>query len=197
MRVAAGEIRDLVLSFQLCEGFPLRGVMPNYLRDSLSHNHGSLIEWLNPDYQARPSGPRKVRVALVQKRRRKVADLDDFARRVDYFTDIAADYRSDFVLFPEFFTVPLLSCMQVRTPQEGIRQLARFAGRFRKLIQGMARRHGLTIIAGSHPVLADKRIENVATVFLPDDRSIDQPGVHITPNEKRWWGISGGTRLGA
>lgn len=48
--VARGERRDLVLSFQLREGFVLRGVMPSYLKDSRSKNYASLIEWLNPQH---------------------------------------------------------------------------------------------------------------------------------------------------
>lgn len=51
-RVVRGEQRDLVLSFQLREGFALRGVMPGYLKDSRSKNYASLIEWLNPDHPA-------------------------------------------------------------------------------------------------------------------------------------------------
>ncbi len=194
-RVAAGELRDLTLSFQIREGFVLRGVIPNYLNDPHSLNYASLIEWLNPDYTAAVKGPRKVRVACVQKQMRKVADFADFARQVTYFTDIAADYRSDFVLFPEFFTVPLLSAMDLKTPQEGIRQLTKYTAKFRAHMQSLARRYGLTIIAGSHPVMKQKRIENVAMVFLPDGRCVEQPKVHITPNEKRWWGISGGRGL--
>jgi GNAT superfamily N-acetyltransferase len=50
-RVVRGELRDLVLSFQLREGFVLRGIMPGYLNDPRSMNYASLIEWLNPDYQ--------------------------------------------------------------------------------------------------------------------------------------------------
>ncbi len=196
-QVVAGELRDLVLSFQIREGFVLRGVMPNYLKDPHSHNHGSLLEWLNPKYKPTAKGPRKVRVACVQKQMRKVVDFDDFAQHVTYFTDIAADYRSDFVLFPEFFTVPLLSAMSVKTPQEGIRQLTKYTAKFRTHMQGLSKKYGLTIIAGSHPVMKDKRIENVAMVFLPDGRCVEQPKVHITPNEKRWWGISGGRGLRA
>ncbi|MEP6664145.1 MAG: GNAT family N-acetyltransferase, partial [Verrucomicrobiota bacterium] len=64
-RVLTGELRDLVFSFQLREGFVLRGVMPNYLRDPRSHNHANLIEWLNPDYKPPQTGARKVRVACV------------------------------------------------------------------------------------------------------------------------------------
>jgi GNAT superfamily N-acetyltransferase len=50
-RVVAGELKDLVLSFQLREGFVLRGVMAGYLRDARSRNYAALIEWLNPDYR--------------------------------------------------------------------------------------------------------------------------------------------------
>jgi predicted amidohydrolase/GNAT superfamily N-acetyltransferase len=196
-RVVSGEIRDLVLSFQVREGFVLRGVMPNYLKDPHSHNHASLIEWLNPAYKPTDKGPRKVRVACVQQQMRKVSDFEDYAHHVSYFTDIAADYRSDFVLFPEFFTVPLLSAMGVKTPQEGIRQLTRFTSKFKAHMQSLSKKYGLTIIAGSHPVMKGKHIENVAMVFLPDGRCVEQPKIHITPNEKRWWGISGGTGLRA
>lgn len=194
-RVELGEFRDLVLSFQLREGFVLRGVMPNYLRDPHSKNYASLIEWLNPDYKHPGKGPRKVRVACVQKQMRKVKDFDDFANRVAYFTDIAADYRCDFVLFPEFFTVPLLSCEQVRSPVEGIKRLATHTHKFRKLVTSLAKKYGITIIAGSHPVKMDGQIDNVAIVCLPDGRSVDQPKIHITPNEKKWWGITGGKGL--
>ena len=194
-RVAAGELHDLVLSFQLHQGFALRGVMPHYLHDPNSHNYASLIEWINPDHRRAAAGPRKVRVACVQQQMRKVTSFDDFARRVTYFTDIASDYRSDFVLFPEFFTVPLLSFLKVGSPQEGIRRLTDFTERFRKLMAKLAQRYGITIIAGSHPVLVEQHLENTSMVFLPDGRRVEQPKIHITPNEKRWWGITGGRGL--
>ncbi len=196
-RVARGEIYDLVLSFQLREGFQLRGVMPNYLYDRRSHNYASLIEWLNPDYKpVAREGERRVRVACVQYQFRKTRSFEDFARQVTYFTDIAADYHSDFVVFPEFFSVQLLSHLDALTPQEGIRKLADLEPRFRRLIRKLATSYGMTIIAGSHPVhKKPDRLENVAFVCLPDGSFAYQPKLHITPNERRTWGITGGNEL--
>ncbi len=194
-RVVAGEFRDLVLSFQLREGFQLRAVMPNYLRDAKSHNHASLIEWLNPDSRAYPKGPRKVRIACVQYQMRKVASFADFARQVSYFVDVAADYRSDFVLLPELFSVQLLSRLDAVSPQEGMLKLAGYTPRFKKLMAELATKYGLTIISGSHPVLAGQKLLNVAHVCLPNGSIVEQPKLHVTPNERRWWGISGGRSL--
>lgn len=196
-RVVAGEFRDLVLSFQLREGFQLRGVMPNYLRDAKSHNHASLVEWLNPDYKPRPTGARKVRLACVQYQMRKVGAFAEFARQVTYFVDVAADYQSDFVLLPELFSVQLLSRLDAISPQEGMKKLADYTPRFKKLMSELAVKYGLTIIAGSHPVLADKKLLNIAHVCLPDGSVVAQPKLHVTPNERKWWGISGGQTLGA
>jgi len=194
-RVAEGELRDLVLSFQLREGFRLRGVMPYYLRDPRSRNHASLIEWVNPDYKAPAGGPRKVRLACVQYQMRKVKSFHEFARNVTYFVDVAADYGADFVLLPELFTVQLLSQMDAQSPQDGMRRLAGYTGRFVQLMKRLATRYNLTLIAGSHPVFHGKRLLNVAHVCLPGGEVVTQSKLHITPNERRWWGISGGHDL--
>ncbi len=195
-RVAAGEFRDLVLSFQLGEGFQLRSVMPNYLRDPRSHHHASLIEWLNPDYRPRPAGARKVRVACVQYQMRKVSAFADFARQVSYFVDVAADYQSDFVLMPELFSVQLLSRLDAVSPQEGMKKLADYTPRFKKLMRELASKYGLTLVAGSHPVFVGPKLLNIAHVCLPDGHLVEQPKLHVTPNERKWWGISGGEKLG-
>lgn len=194
-RVADGELRDLVLSFQLREGFVLRGVMPHYLRDAKSHDHASLIEWLNPDYEAKPAGPRKVRVACIQYQMRKVHSFEQFKGQVSYFVDIAADYGSDFVLLPEFFSMQLLSQTDARTPREGMLALAAYAPDFTALLRELAVRYGMTIIGGSHPTEKDGALLNVCYIALPNGDLVEQPKLHITPNERKWWGIQGGDSL--
>lgn len=194
-RVVAGEIRDQVLSFQLREGFALRGVMPNYLIDAHSRNHASLIEWLNPDYKPPKKGPRKVRVACVQYHMRKVKSFADFARQTEYFIDVASDYDCDFVLLPELFTVQLLSQVDALSPQDGMKKLADYTPKFTKLMSELAVKFGLTIIAGSHPVYKHDKLYNIAHVCLPDGSTVEQPKLHVTPNERKWWGISGGHRV--
>ena len=49
-KVVSGEIEDLVLSFQLKNGFKFIKVLPNYMRDIRSLNNASFIEWINPKY---------------------------------------------------------------------------------------------------------------------------------------------------
>lgn len=196
-RVAAGEFRDLVLSFQLREGFSLRAVMPHYLRDAKSGNFASLIEWLNPDYQPPADGARKVRVACVQYQMRKLKSFAEFARQVTYFVEVAADYESDFVLLPELFTVQLLSQTEALSAQEGMRKLSDYTERFVELMKGLAMKHGMTIIAGSHPTLEGQKLLNISFTCLPSGQVVSQPKLHITPNERHWWGISGGNTLQA
>ena len=49
-KVVSGEIEDLVLSFQLKNGFKFIKILPNYMRDTRSLNNASFIEWINPKY---------------------------------------------------------------------------------------------------------------------------------------------------
>ena len=49
-KVVRGELKDLVLSFQLNNGFKFIKILPNYMRDSRSLNYASFIEWINPKY---------------------------------------------------------------------------------------------------------------------------------------------------
>lgn len=194
-KVKAGELKDLVLSFQLREGFEVRSVMKNYLRDVRSRNHASLIEWVNPDFRPRKRGSRKVRVSCVQYGMRKVKSFKEFSRQIEYFIDIAADYGSDFVLLPELFSVQLLSFSDTLSPMEGIRQFAEWAPKVRKLLSRMAVKYDITLVGGSHPAYRGDQIYNVCYICLPNGSVIEQDKIHITPNERKWWGIAGGNRL--
>ncbi|MEZ4635425.1 MAG: hypothetical protein R2873_09710 [Caldilineaceae bacterium] len=44
-RVVCGELYDPTLSFQLRNGFEVRGMLENYLEDSASDNWAALIVW--------------------------------------------------------------------------------------------------------------------------------------------------------
>lgn len=47
--VAAGELYDRTLTFQLDNGFEVRGVLPNYIEDSENDGWAALIVWENDD----------------------------------------------------------------------------------------------------------------------------------------------------
>jgi predicted amidohydrolase/GNAT superfamily N-acetyltransferase len=196
--VETGQRRDLVLSFQLREGFVVRGILRNYIRDPLTKNCATLIEWLNPDHRPRTSEQtRKVRVACVQYQVRRVNSFEDFADQAEYFVETAADYRADFVMFPELFSVQLLSqdSLKKLPSVEGIRELAKLEQPFMELMSRLAREYGLHVIAGTHPVSRNGAIYNVSPLFFPDGSHVLQPKLHITPSEKASWGITGGNEL--
>ncbi|MGJ8654441.1 MAG: GNAT family N-acetyltransferase [Opitutaceae bacterium] len=194
-KVKDGEIHDNVLSFQLKQGFLVRGILRNYIVDPMSHNLASLIEWLNPDYIPKEIST-KVRIACVQYQVRKIKNFEDFANQVEYFVETAADYKADFVLFPEFFSVQLLSVIEPLSAPDGIRKLANeFTEPFIELMSRMASKYGLYIIGGSHPIQREDKLQNECLIFDPDGRYVAQPKLHITPAEKKYWGISGGHEL--
>lgn len=140
---------------------------------------------------------RKVRVACVQYQMRKIANFDEFAVQVRYFVETASvDYGVDYLLFPEFFSVQLLSAMESAPPEDGIRELAKLEPEFRELMSSLACDFQTHIIAGSHPVLKDDGgLRNESIMFRPDGTFVSQPKLHITPWEKSCWGISGGNQL--
>lgn len=142
--------------------------------------------------------PANFRVACVPWRVDPVADFAAFARRARYFVKTAAtDYAAEIVLFPEFFTVPLLTTREPLVPSEGIRHLAReFTAPLTELMAGLAREFALPVVAGSHPVeQADGSLRNVSMIFSPDSHLLSQPKLHITPWETETWGIAGGDSL--
>ncbi len=198
-KVETGELRDSVLGFQLHEGFVVRGVLRNYIRDPRSRNCATLIEWLNPDFRPHAdTSTSKVRVAAVQYRVRGISSFEEFAEQIEYFVQTACDYRADFVLFPEFVTVQLLSQASLRnlSSVEGIERLSKMTDQVLELFSNLAKSYGLHIVAGTHPMpQPDGSLFNVCPLVMPDGRIEFQPKLHITPSERRYWGIRGGDSL--
>ncbi len=202
------EIRDPVLGFQTRNGFEVIGILKSYLpSDKPSLGYATHMLWRNPEVDAlspkarQPRGRTQnaVRIATVQYQVRKVKSFDDFAKQIEYFVDVAADYRADFVLFPELITIPLLSIEPKRlSPYESIQKITAYTDRFVNLMQDLAVSYNINIIGGSHPTrVASGDIENHAYVFLRSGAVYSQPKIHPTPNERHWWNIKGGDKLKA
>jgi GNAT superfamily N-acetyltransferase len=51
-KVASREIYDQTLTFQMDNGFELKGALENYLTDEATDNWSALIVWPNPDYRS-------------------------------------------------------------------------------------------------------------------------------------------------
>jgi len=208
--VAAGEQRDPVLTFQLRNGFEVIGLLPGYLpEDKESLGYGVHLLWRNPlapdekeEKRAKNYGgrlPDTIRVATVQYKQRRVSTFDEFVDLVRYFVDVAADYRADFVVLPELFSLQLLSMEdQELTPAQAIEALTKYRDPLRDALRDMAIRFNINIIGGSHPTkMPNGRVENICYVCLRDGEVHEQPKIHPTPNEVYWWNIEGGHTLHA
>jgi predicted amidohydrolase/ribosomal protein S18 acetylase RimI-like enzyme len=200
-RVTDKSLFDPVLTAQLANGFALAGLIPNYLpSDHESRGYATFLEWKNLDYR---SGKRKrfhrtvepVRIGAVQYHMRPVKDFDEFARQAEYFVDVAGDYQCDFLLFPELFTTQLLSCIAPERPGLAARTLASFTPQYLDLFATMAVKYDTNIIGGSQFVVEDDTLYNVSFFFGRDGMIGRQSKLHITPSERRWWGVTGGDRL--
>ncbi|MFV0372127.1 MAG: GNAT family N-acetyltransferase [Azonexus sp.] len=202
-------IRDSVVGFQMSNGFEPIGVLDNYDdTDNESCGYASHMVWRNARHIEHPPAAERtgelpakeiVRVATVQFQMRGISDPEDFRKQVEYFVDVAADYRSDFVTFPELFTLQLLSLEEKPLPpKQGVARIATYTEWFTEFMQDLAVRYNINIVGGSHPTrLENGEIRNVAYVFLRDGSVHAQDKIHPTPSEAYWWNIKGGTKLEA
>lgn len=206
-QVESGKIHDPVIRFQLANGFEPIGVLADYLpEDKRSKGFAAHMVWRNPYVEGDtpvkhrlPRGVESVRLATCQLQARAVKDFDEFMKNIEYFVDVAADYESDFIVFPELFTLQLLSFEERElSPQEAIETLTKYTPRIKKGFSEMALKYNINIIGGSHPTRADDGdIQNVAYVCLRDGSVHEQEKIHPTPNERYWWNIKGGDKIEA
>ncbi len=191
---------DPVLTTQLSNGFVLKRLIPNYLTtDKDSKGYATFLEWTNLDYA--PDTSRiyipvvPVRVCAVQFQMRMVKDFEDFATQCEYFVDVASDYRSDFIVFPEIFTTQLLSFLPTLRPALAMRRLSEFTPQFLDLFTKLAVKYNVNIIGGSHFTIEGDDLFNISYLFRRDGTLGKQYKLHITPNERRWWGVKPGHRV--
>jgi predicted amidohydrolase len=96
------------------------------------------------------------------------------------------------VLFPELFSMQILSYLRDPSPGRAVRRLAELTTDFENLFQRLSRDYQLYIIAGTHPVIQEGRLFNVAHLFAPSGRVFRQKKVHLTPVEKGPYHMSRG-----
>lgn len=200
-KVKRKEIYDPILSFQLSNDFDVKRLLSRYLpEDKKSHGYATLLEWDNIFYEEKAASIHEtdktiVRIGIVQWQMRTVHSLEDLVRQAEFFIESLSDYQSDFALFPEFFSAPLMGLSKNEYPVDDIRFLASFTDDILKRFSHFAVTYNINIVAGSMPVLEGNRLYNVA-YLLHRDGSIDtQYKIHITPHEKRDWVIDGGDTI--
>jgi predicted amidohydrolase len=139
---------------------------------------------------------RKVRVCAAQYMMRRIQSWEEFEQSVEFFVDTADIYHCHFLLFPELFTAVLFSVLpHDLEDRAAMLALAGMHDRYQDLLRTKAMERNLYIIGGSHPVLRDGKLYNVAHLFTPSGAIHTQDKLHITPVERENWGIQPGKGL--
>ena len=92
--------------------------------------------------------------------------------------------------FQKSLPLQLLSFVHEKTPSQAIRRLTEFTEQYLELFANLAVKYNVNIIGGSHFVNEDEKMYNIVYLFRRDGTIEKQYKIHITPNEKRWWGVS-------
>ena len=196
-KVRKKEIYDPVLTFQLSNDFHVRKVMTNYLpNDEESKHYACLLQWDNIYYQPPTQDflPQKtsIRLGLVQWQMRTYNTIDDVFEQVEFFVDAVSDYKADFVLFPEYFNAPLMAKFNHMGESQAIRELAQYTTEMRKRFVNLAISYNINIITGSMPQLRGDDLYNVGFLCRRDGTFDTYEKIHVTPDEIKSWGLSGG-----
>lgn len=214
--VVKGTRKDPTLSFQLANGLVVLDVVPEYLEDSESRGFATLLEWLNPEYMASVSlesgglqtdseelreeisrelpRPRRVRIAAMQYLLRPITRFEEFATQVEFFVRSAQEYRSQFVLFPEYFTMQLLSSMREPAPARAVRRLAQLAPNYEALFKRLATESGSLHHCGNasrdpgrQAVQCRTPVHAERSSVSPEESASDFDGKGTIPNEPGPW----------
>ena len=135
----------------------------------------------------------RIRVAALQYFIRPVASWEQFRDQVLGLIETAADYKCHLIVFPEYFTLQLLTLAHTRRPiQEQLSDLARQVPRLQELMRTMARTNNLYVVAGTIPVFDEStgRIHNECFVFGPDGTCGVQGKLHMTRFEREEWDVA-------
>jgi predicted amidohydrolase/GNAT superfamily N-acetyltransferase len=197
-RVIGKHIYDPVLTTQIANGFVLKRLIPGYLSaDSASQGYAAFLEWANLDYIPNPTKRfvpvAPVRVCVVQYPMRRIWSFEDFAEQCACYVSVASSYQCDFILFPELLTNQLLPLVRAENPAAAVRRLSEFTPRYLDLFTSLAVKYNINVIGGSHLTVEEEDLYNIAYLFRRDGTLGKQYKLHITPAERRWWGVKGGS----
>jgi len=201
-RVFDRKIKDSVVTFQLSQNFTIKRIIKDYMPEDMeSEGYALLLEWVNLDYipetKERNVLMKKVRICCIQYELRKIRAFKEFAQQCEYFTDVASNYKSDFVLFPELFTTQLLSLHEYKSmsPEDSIRKIDEYTEDYIELFSRLSLEYNINIIAGTHLQVEDENLYNISYLFKRDGTYEKQYKLHITSNEAKWWGVRPGNEI--
>jgi predicted amidohydrolase len=129
---------------------------------------------------------------------RPIRDFEQFVDQVTGLVDTARDYKCGLAVFPEYFTLQLLTLGDTRRKiDEQVRVLAGYVPRYVELMSGLAKKHGIYIAGGTIPLIDEgaEQVYNQAFFFAPSGDHAVQGKIHMTRFEREEWFVSPRSRL--
>lgn len=199
-KVKYREIFDPTLTFQLSNDFHAKKILKGYMPgDKESEEYAVLLQWDNIYYEKMSDKAINyksvVRLGLIQWQMRLYKDIDELFTQVEYFVDAVASYKSDFILFPEYFNAPLMADYNHLSYAEAIRKLAEYTEEIRERFMNLAISNNINIVTGSFPLVRDNNLYNTGYLCRRNGTYETYEKIHITPDEINTWGLSGGNEI--
>ncbi|MEY4195215.1 MAG: hypothetical protein RLZZ226_1583 [Pseudomonadota bacterium] len=140
-----------------------------------------------------------LRLATAQYDIGELRDFDQYRLKLTRWVEEAVAGGARLLLFPEYFSMELVSLFPDAIRKSLPRQLEALQGvlpDFMMLCMDLAETHGIYLVAGSFPVRqADGRYLNRAFLFYPDGSSDFQDKLQMTRFENEQWCITGGDAI--
>jgi predicted amidohydrolase len=139
---------------------------------------------------------RPFRIATAQYPIEFLGEWARYEAKIGRWVGAAAAEGAQLLLFPEYFSMELASLFAAEVHGSLPAQLAAMQDllpRFLELFAGVARQHGVIIVAGSFPVrIAADVYHNRSWLFHADGRAEHQDKLQMTRFESEQWLIRGG-----
>ncbi len=160
----------------------------------------TVIELILYGIMDKPKKPslERIRVASLQYFIRPVPSFQEFANQVEGLVYTALDYKCDLLVFPEYFTLQLLTLGDLKKKiSDQVRDLSQYEPRYRELMVRLAKETQMYIVGGSIPMTDKKenKLYNDCYFFGPTGQYGVQRKMHMTRFEKEDWDVSPGEQL--
>ncbi|MBI1370902.1 MAG: hypothetical protein GC162_19890 [Planctomycetes bacterium] len=141
----------------------------------------------------------RLRVASLQYWIRPVESFEQFKNQVEGLICTAHDYNCKLIVFPEYFTVQLLTLESIEGPvPQHVRKLSKRTPQFVEMMTGFAKQYNIYIVAGTIPVMdngSGEAVYNESFFFAPSGNVAKQGKLHMTRWETEDWLVSPRNKL--
>jgi predicted amidohydrolase len=137
---------------------------------------------------------KKVKITACQFRVEKVSSFEAFQNQVEeLINQVPSD--SDYVIFPELFTVGLLASFPdaEKLTAADLIKIDEYTPHYKEFFSNIAKNRKQIIIAGSHLERREDKYFNIAYIFDKDGSYVEHKKTHIFPAEANWQTSEGDT----